>query len=332
MKPVKILKRPAASPTPPANPTERVASEVAAMMEACLNRERTRLEAMYRARQDALLRSLSGILNEGMERMIATAAKRELDSLMEAFLKLTSNNPETAIYPTVDNDLASATREAFALTFEKVLLPRFEQSIADLLKSVVETVETQVDTRLVKPSTEVASTLERAADSLRSVRTDISEMRTNDSEATILTQVQAALDDGDVVGALRLSVDKSEEVRIKAVNGLLGSDVKPQDTFSKGVPPITDLVKFASLLTNDLADRTEQRLQWLYEIIMSLDDTEDPLADIKESEVGKYRMLLEEMISHLNNFQTSGSPSPQETKDAKLLNRVLKTHLNVLPS
>lgn len=302
------------------------------MMEACLNRERTRLEAMYRARQDALLRSLSGVLNEGLERVIATAAKRELDNLMEAFVKLTSNNPETAIYPTVDDDLSNATREAFALTFEKVLLPRFEQSVADLLKSVVDTVETQVDTRLVKPSTEVASTLERAADSLRCVRTDISEMRTNDSEANILGRVQAALEDGDVVGALRLSVDKPEDIRVKALNGLLDSDAKPEDTFREGVPPITDLVKFASLLTNDLSDRTEQRLRWLYEIVMSLDDAEDSLADSKESEVAKYRMLFEEMISHLNDFQISGSRSPQETKHAKLLNRVLKTHLNVLPS
>lgn len=331
MKPVKILKRPTAntnSPTP-TNPADRVSAEIKSLLEAFLNRERSRLESIYRARHDALLRTVSDVLNNSLERVVASAAKREMDSMMTAFVNLASSNPENSMFPVVDEQFSHEIREAFISTFEKSLLPQFEQSIARLLKSVAETVESQIDERLVVPSTEVATSIERASDSLRSARAEISDIRATDPDGSALARVQTAIDEGDIVQALRLSMNQSAEVQGKAVNSVLNSDARPEDTFRDSVFSVPELIKFASLLMNELSDRTELRLQWLYEIITSMGD-EGSLADREEVEIDEFRFLLKDMISRLHEFQTSGSPSPQETKDARLLTRVLQTHLRVI--
>lgn len=328
---MKILKRPSAAVLRSSDPTEYVSTAVGTMIDECLSRERTRLEALYRARHDALLRAVSDVLNHSLERIVVTAAKRELHHLMEAFVSLTLNSPEMATFPTSNEDISKSTKEAFSSTFEKLLLPQFQKSIANMLKSVSETVESQIDVRIVEPSAKVASSLESASGSLRSAQADIREMRATSSDSGALAQVQAALDEGNIVRALCLSVGKSVEVQTKALAGLLNSDVRPEDAFLDINLPVIDLVNLAALVTNDLFDHTELRIQWLYEIVMSMDNVEETAAFFENQDVGKIRGLFTDVIERLSSFQTSGSPFPQETKHAKVLKHVLRTHLNALP-
>lgn len=325
MKPVKILKRPTPNAPPPSNPAEKVTVEITAMLEACLNKERARLEAMYRARNDALLRVISDVLNRSLERLVQIAAKRETDSLMDAYLKLSANtSPEAPVLPPIDSDTAKSTRDAFASAFEKVVLPQFEQSIAAMLKDMATVVDKQLDDRLVKPSTGVVNALEGAADSLRSARNQVASL-TIDSDAADLAAVQSALDSGDVSSALRHSITKSTPVLAKAINGVLDLDVGPEDAFNDWLPPAKSLIRLAAFFTLDLDDRTEARLRWLYEVVSLMDDVE--AVDSTRDDVAKLRSVIEETIERLTEFQMNGSPSPSEAKHAKMLNRVLKAHL-----
>lgn len=326
MKPMKILKRPTPNAPPPSNPTEKVTVEITAMLEACLNKERARLEAMYRARNDALLRVISDVLNRSLERLVQIAAKRETDSLMDAYLKLSANtaSPEAPVLPPIDSDTVKSTRDAFSSVFEKVVLPQFEQSIAAMLKEMAGAVDKQLDDRLVKPSTGVVNALEGAADCLRSARNDVAAL-TVDSNAADLANVQSALDAGDVSSALRHSISKSTPVLAKAINGVLDLDVGPEDAFNEWLPPAKSLVRLAAFFTLDLGDRTEARLRWLYEVVSLMDDVE--AVDSTQDDVAKLRSVMEETIERLTEFQVNGSPSPSEAKHAKMLNRVLKAHL-----
>lgn len=296
------------------------------LLEGCLSRERARLESMYRARQDALLRAISDVLNKSLERLVAVAAKRATDNLMDAFVKLSANNPETCTLPPVDNESAKAAREAFASAFEKVALPRFEESMGELLKEVASVVEKQVDERLIKPASDVVTSLGSASDALRSVKADVAEVAVDEDESD-LALVQAALDEGDVASAFSLCVGKSVAVQAKAVSGLLDLDVGPEEAFREVVPVPLDLMKFAALLSMDLSDRTEARLRWLYEVVSMMDDDAEEAEMIQEDDA-KFRDLTEGTISRLREFQNNGSPSPSEAKHIKLLNRVLKAHLN----
>lgn len=327
MKLVKILKRPTQNAAPPTNPVDRVASEMNTIVGACLNRERTRLENMYRARQDALLRAISDVLNNSLERLIAVAAKRETDNLMDAFVKLSANNPEASTLPPVDHDSAKAAREAFATAFSKVALPRFEESMADLLKEVANVVEKQVDERLVQPTTTVMSALAEAADSLRSVKSHVADMSI-DPDATDLALVQAALDAGDATSVVKMCFGKSVVVQAKAVSGVLDLETGPEGAFRDIVPLTLDLMKFAAILSMDLSDRTAVRLRWLFEVITKMEDADEPdHRDMSNSDKAKFRDLAGGTISRLTDFQNEGSPTPSTAKDAKFLNRVLKAHL-----
>lgn len=324
MKQVKILKRPTPTALPTTNPADKVAAELTALMEACLSRERARLESAYRARHEALLRVVSDVLNQSLERLVASAAKRETDNLMGAYIKLSTSNPEAPVLPPIDTDRVKATREAFAAAFEKVALPRFEERIGDLLKDVGAVIDKQVEEKLIEPSSGVLHVLEGAADSLRSVKSDVAEMMV-DSDASDMALVQSALDSGDVAAAFRLSIGKSVAVQAKAVSGVLDSNVGPEDAFRDWAPPTRSLIKITALLTMDLSDRTEARLGWLYEVVTMMDD--DETADFDEEETTKLHMLINGSIDRLTDFQKNGSPSPTEAKHAKLLIRVLKAHL-----
>lgn len=324
MKQVKILKRPPQNAIPPTNPADRAAAEITLMLDACLNRERSRLEAIYRARHDALLRVVSDVLNQSLERLVAVAAKRESENLMDAYVKLSANNPESPVLPPIENDRIKSAREAFASAFEKKALPRFEESMAELLKEVASVVESKVDENFTKLASGVANALEGATDSLRLARSDVADM-TVDPDGPDVAVVQAALDNGDVAGALRLSIGKSVAVQAKAVSGVLDLDVGPEEAFREWIPPTHVLIKFAALLTTDLSDRTEARLRWLYEVVTLMDDVDT--VDAGQSEALKLRTLIEGTIERLTDFQANGSPSPTEAKHAKLLNRVLKAHL-----
>lgn len=317
MKHVKILKRPSA--TPPQTPSARVQREVTQLLESALQRERNRLEASFRQRQDMLLRAVSDVLNETLERVVATAAQRETETLMQAFLNLQESSPKA----TVSQEDTTAAKENFIKAFEQNVLPEFERAIATMLNSLSKNVEQAVDEKLLEPSQSVVTSLESAADDIRGAKSAVADMAAS-GESADLAAVQEALDAGNVKEALSLCSGKSTAVKAKAVSGILDSSVRPEDAMGGVVPSMLDLVNFAALLSMDLTDRTEARLAWLYEIITLMDDAEGADGDELES----LKRRLSGTIDRLLDFQKNGSPAPGEAKHAKLLIRVLKAHLS----
>lgn len=338
MKQVKILKRPS-PPPPPATPTERVTAEVTQLLDAALSRERARLESTYRARQDALLRAISTVLNETLERLISTAAKRESDALVASFAKLVAseahpafetNHPDKPPQPSAE--ALATTRQAFVHAFEKTALPAFEKAVSGMLSNLAAVVDAQVEETLVTPASGVIAALEGAADSMRAAKVDAADLIVDSemaSEAADVAAVQAALEAGDVRQALLLSVGKSVNVQTKAVNGVLDVSVGPEKAFEQGVPSKSLLAGFASLLSMDLVDRTEARLSWLYELVTLMDDAEDEAVQDDEEEE-RTRGRLQGTIEKLAEFQKNGDLPSSDAKHVKLLIRVLKTHLNAM--
>lgn len=303
------------------------------MLESAMTRERSRLEATFRTRQDALLRAISTVLNDNLERVVTTAAKRETEALVGSFAKLVAakSHPQdanngAASRPEPDASAVAETRTAFAAAFEKAALPAFEKAVADMLAALAASVEASIEERLVGPAGGVVTALEGAADSMRAAKGAVADISV-DSEAADIAAVQTALDENDVHRALTLCIGKSVRVRSKAVSGVLDSTVGPEQAFVDDVPPKVVLVRFAALLAMDLADRTEARLSWLYEIVTLMDDAAecDP-GDTDLLDLSK--RLLTGTIEKLSDFQTNGTLAPAEAKHVKLLIRVLKAHLN----
>lgn len=323
MKQVKILKRPTTSP-PPSKPTDRVSAEITAMLEGALSRERQRLESAYRARQDALLRAVSTVLNDSLETVVAAAVDREMKSLISNLQKPTSLTAP----PTPAPDAAVIARDSFATAFERTALPAFEADVSNMLRALAANVELLVEERLLAPAAGVVHALEGAADSIRAVKTDIADMSA-DSDAADAALVQAALDEGNVRDAFMLCVGKSVAIRAKAVSGVLDLAVNPEDAFGSDVPPMPDLVKFAAVLSMELGDRTEARLTWLYEVVTMMDDAEE-YDQASPEVIQSSRRRLEGTIERLREFQKNGAPGPTEAKHTKLLIRVLKAHLNAM--
>lgn len=319
MKQVKILKRPSSTP-PPQTPLDRATGQLSQLLESALQRERTRLETIYRTRQDALLRAVSTVLNDTLERVVTTAARRETEALTNAFTNLSADAPAPAPDP-------AATRDAFAHAFEQTLLPGFEAALAEMLKQLAARVETSVEVGLLTPASGVVHAVQTAADDLRSVRDHVSSLSVN-NDASDAAAVQRALDEGNVKEALLLAVGKSVYVRAKAVSGVLDLSVGPEEAFGGVVPDIVDLVKFAAVLSMDLHDRTEARLTWLYEIVALMDDVGEngPHGE----EIDACRRRLEGIVERLLEFQKVGKAGPAEMKHTKLLVKVLKAHLNAL--
>ncbi|CAN8075396.1 unnamed protein product [Agarophyton chilense] len=317
MKNVKILKRPTS--TPPQTPSVRVERELTQLLESALQRERARLEASYRQRQDMLLRAVSDVLNNTLERVVTAAARREIETLMQAFLSLQESAPK----PVVSEEEVALAKQHFISAFERTALPQFERSIATMLTSLSKNVEQVLDDKLLSPCASVVTSLEGTADKIRSAKSVVADMSL-DEESADLAAVQAALDAGKIKEALTLCTGKSIKVKAKAVSGVLDSSVRAEDAMAGAVPPMVDLINFAAVLSMDLTDRTEARLAWLYEIISLMDDTESG----NEADMESIRRKLVGTIERLSEFQKNGTPAPAEAKHAKLLIRVLKAHLN----
>lgn len=332
MKQVKILKRPSASP-PPKNPIDRVSSEITALLDSALSRERSRLEATYRARQDALLRAISSVLNDTLERVILTSAKRETDALVASFAKLVANHA----LPEFDTDLPAPkpspqmiaeTRAAFISSFEKGVIPSFEAAVRSMLKGFAGVVDKQLEECLVGKVGGVASVVEGVADKMREVKNEVKEIAVSErlkNEQKDIEAVEKALEVGDVKHALMLCLGKSDAVQAKAINGALDRGETPDKAFDGDVPERALLVCFAALLSNDLGDRTEVRLSWLYELVTLMDDVEEG-----GEEDGVTRGRLESTIEKLVDFHKNGNLASSDAKHVKLLIRVFKTHLNAM--
>lgn len=337
MKQVKILKRPTAPPAPPGplSPSDRVSKEVSALLEASLARERNRLEALYRARQDALLRAISAVLNDSLERAVSTAAKRETDALVSSFAKLVAGQTAAGLESRsanarqLDEESITAMRTSFASAFEKSVLPEFERAVAAMLAGISGAVDSQVEEKLVIPSSCVVTALEAAADAMREAKSAAATVDLKvDDDAADLVAVQEALDKGDVKAALMCCEGTSVRVQAKAVSGVLDTDVSPEKAFEGTVPQRSNLVGLAALLSMDLADRTEARLSWLYEIVTLMDDSEEYPDDPAVIDAARRRLVA--TIQKLSDFQQNGNLAPSDAKHVKLLIRVLKAHLKAM--
>lgn len=304
-----------------------MSTEITTLLESALQRERSRLEATYRARQDALLRAVSTVLNESLERAVQTAARRETDALIQAFSKL-SHAPQQPDLE-ITSEMTAATRESFAAAFETAVLPAFEGALAEMMRGLAGVVESEVDDKLIKPANGVIGSLETAADSIRSVKSDVADLSA-DSDIADAAAVQKALDDGNIREALQLCVGKSVAVQAKAVSGVLDAAVGPEEAFGGIVPPMADLVKLAAVLSMDLGDRTDARLTWLYEVVTLMDDAEEEHDAAEREGVESSKRRLEGTIQRLSEFQKNGAPGPAEAKHTKLLIRVLQAHLNAM--
>lgn len=325
MKQVKILKRPSPTPAPP-KPEDRFSAEITKLLESAMTRERARLETTFRARQDALLRAISAVLNDTLHRVVSVAANRETDALVTSFAKLAQSHQPDVTASAPDPTAIAETRAAFAAAFERSALPAFEKSIADMLARLAGFVEESVERRVVAPAGGIVGALEGAADSMRAAKAAAADMAAG-SEAADMAAVQMALDAGDAGRALMLCEGKSVRVRSKAVSGVLDSGVTPDQAFHGLVPPKVKLVRFVALLAMDLGDRTEARLSWLYEVVMLMDEADE--YDPNDAEViDASRRLLVGTIQKLSDFQANGNLPPQEAKHVKLLIRVLTAHLN----
>eukprot|EP00177_Eucheuma_denticulatum_P003495 GFKZ01006322.1.p1 GENE.GFKZ01006322.1~~GFKZ01006322.1.p1 ORF type:complete len:334 (-),score=79.68 GFKZ01006322.1:1712-2713(-) len=333
MKQVKILKRPSAPPLP-ATPADRVTAEITQLLDVALSHERSRLEATYRARQDALLHAMSNVLNDNLERVVSTAAKRESDALVSSFAKLIASQAHPAFsssheHPQPSPESITKTRKAFVSAFEKSVLPAFEKAVSTMLGNLAAVVDAQVDEGLVSPAEGVVVAMEGAADSMRAAKSAVADMVVDSeaaTEAADLAAVQEALNASDVRQALMLSVGKSVAVKAKAVSGVLDLNVGPEKAFEGEVPARGLLVGFAALLSMDLADRTEARLSWLYELVTLMDDAEE--GEQEEGELTRKR--LEGTVEKLIEFQKNGNLGVSDAKHVKLLIRVLQTHLKAM--
>lgn len=335
MKQVKILKRPSAPP-PPATPADRVTAEITQLLDVALSNERSRLEATYRARQEALLHAMSNVLNENLERVVSTAAKRESDALVSSFAKLIASQAHPAFSPPQEHNLPqpsaesiAKTRKAFVSAFDKSVLPAFEKAVATMLGNLADVVDAQVEDGLVTPAEGVVVALEGAADTMRAAKAAVADLVVDSeaaNEAADLAAVQEALNASDVRQALMLSVGKSVAVKAKAVSGVLDLNVGPEKAFEGEVPARGLLVGFAALLSMDLADRTEARLSWLYELVTLMDDAEE--GEQEEGELTRNR--LEGTVEKLSEFQKNGNLGVSDAKHVKLLIRVLQTHLKAM--
>lgn len=265
---------------------------------------------------------MSDALNGSLERLVTVAAKRETDNLMDAFSKLSATNPDfsTAAHP-VDAQSAKAAREAFALAFEKVALPKFEDSMSGLLKDVAASVEQQVEERLLTPSASVVSALEGAADSLRTAKTKLADM-TLDPDAASLSALQAALDAADVSAALKICADASPAVQTKAVDGVLASDAVPDEVFGDEVPGTDELVKLMAAFSMQLTDRPDARLHWLMGLASLIEDVDE--AGSADANDAVYTML-QSVLDRLKEFLSTQSPNPPDAKNVKFLIRVVKS-------
>lgn len=327
-KPVTILRRPTAPTVPavPADPSARAAAAVSRAVERALLRERARSEREMVARSEAMVRAMVA----SMEKAVCAAVLREAEGLAGA---LDSEGKGKG-----KGKAVGELKGAFVGAFESVLLGVVEESFRSMLAEVALGVDSGVG-EVVGGVEKSSAAVGKAAGVVRGVEGVVEGMVKDglvihpapvvgSSDDVVLEQVQALLDSGDVAGALVCAEGKSAIVRAKALSGALDAQVTPEDVFGDNVPSFPVLVRMTALLASDLEDRTEIRLSWLYEVVTSMDEAEDAAAAAGEiQETDSLKRFLEGAITHLKQFQASGTTPTADVKHVKLLVRVLKGHL-----
>lgn len=184
-------------------------------------------------------------------------------------------------------------------------------------------------------------------------------------EVKALEQVTKALSEGRVRDALVAGMNKSAIVKARALNGALESKLPPDevlgvsesatvgtktnisgdggladvDVNASNALPLSFLTELCALLCSDLRDRTESRLAWLFEAVMSMEDC--PRQSFTVNKLSNVRQL-EMAIDKLREFSSLASPANQsslpaavstaDSKHAKILVRAMKSTVQKLQS
>jgi hypothetical protein len=364
-KPVTLLKRQhaapatsvaamATSPTAATAVSERVADAIRGIVDTTLARERARMQSLYVARQEALLKVLADVLRDNLRAQVAAAASREAAALVEA-VKVISDGAGASTPTTsskrnisVPVDDVAAVRAAFQKAFDTELLGAIESAVGDMMATISSAVDVQVETSVAAPSADKAArALRSAADQVRADTAhfsavarvykssngggggddEIEVVTPVNKEDAVLSKVVRALDERRVRDAIELSLGCSATVRAKALSGALDSDVSPDDLFAplEGRAEVTvdALTGLIALLSSDLNDRTSRRLEFLMEATMNLEDAPRG-KDRGDAEIMMDVRHLEAAIAKLQSMHMDGDVTPTDIKQAKLLVRCLK--------
>lgn len=341
VKPLKILRRPAANAgtearaaagrvTPnqgdtkaPGEGRNRVAHVVSVAFESALNVEKERLEKMYKAREEVLVRTLSNVLLETLPNCIDAAASREAARLSQIFLDLPQHQQRPA-------PSHMELKNTFSKVFAKVALPEMQSATRNLLNQLSSKVDNAVDEKVSQPTLEAANVAAQAAQTVASAQYKIKDIISAapvafvDPCAEVRPLIEAGKFSEAIQCATRTDGAKPLELVIESAMDVEGIDVgKLIKNSSLGSKEMAMLI---SVLANNLQDRTKVRLEWLFEILSEIDD------DIG---TGKDKEAVHKMfhiaIDNLKKFaaKSDGIP-PVMAKNIKLVVHVLNALLSTM--
>lgn len=294
--------------------------EISALMEAALSRERARLERLDAIRREALLRAVTDAVDSSLAKLVTTAASREASAMAAAVCAL-------APKPAAPRGPARAdTRAAFAAAFASAALPPLQAATQQLLGSLAKQVDQAVDKRVAAPAAAAATAASQAAQKVSAAGHAVNAAiaRAVPREDVDAVAVRALLADGKVAEALRRAVGHSNEAQLAAVDGALDCGLDAADVFKDARLPREMVVQIIVLLSAQLDDRKEARFSWLYEAVMSMDDS------VQGSQAADVKTLLETGIANLRSFAQVEGVSGAEAKHIKLLVHVLNAHVTTI--
>jgi hypothetical protein len=324
---------------------------------------RAREEALLLAVTDVLQSSLRDVVSNAAAReadALATAvrniaAKSAIAKKMDkpAGGKQTSEKKKKAIA----EEHAVACRKAFKTAFEKELLGSIEKSMRAMMTAVSKVVDTEFDASLAAPVALSATRIRTAADSVREDASELSLIAASSDEifaakSAILSSPTASasserkllsaddvmrsdLDvmfaEGRIRDAIVLTVQCSPTVQSEAVHGILESRTPPEDVIAPsgetkaGALSPDVLIQFMAALSNDISEGTSDRLAWIYEAVLAVQDAMQDKEDVDDRMIEEHAKLLSATAASLRQVHAGGTVSSSDAKLAKLLVRAVES-------
>jgi hypothetical protein len=385
-KPVTLLKR--GAPIPPAPQVtavaytpappvlaERVADAVRTAVDGALTRERARLDAAYRAREEALLRVVADIIQNSLRDVVAKAAAREADALATAVRNIASRSAISKkseqsaggkqggrkSKQATAEEKAAACRAAFKAAFEKELLGSIEESMQRMMKNLSKAVDSELDTALAVPIAQSSTKIRTAADSVREQASELALIASSSENvfadsSTLLKgdglergtprqtaddKIRADLDtmfeEGRIRDAIVLAMHCTPEVQAEAMSGILEStSVTPEeviltaDDSGEGAISPDILIQFMAALARDINDSTSERLTWIYEAALAVQDAVLRGSGPDSSKSDAHILLLSATTNSLKQVTAGGNVSDSDAKLAKLLVKAVDSSIRTL--
>lgn len=343
VKPMKILRRPAASAgtdaraaaarvTPnqgdtkaPGDGQSRVSYAVSVAFESALNMEKERLEKMYKAREEVLVRTLSNVLLETLPNFIDAAASREATRLSQIFLDLPQHQQRP---PPSHMEL----KNTFSKVFAKVALPEMQDATRNLLNQLSSKVDNSVDEKVSQPTLEAANVAAQAAQTVASAQYKIKDIISAAPVAVIdpCAEVSPLIEAGKFSEAIQCATQTGGKPLVLVIESAM--DVENMDVAEliKGSSlGAKEMVLLISVLANNLPDRTKVRLEWLVEILSEMDDDIGAAVDSNDKE--NVRKMLDAGIDNLKKFaaKSDGIPAGM-AKHIKLVVHILNALVSTM--